>query len=228
VLLEQARKAHREGKLREAVALAQKAQELFPASAEIRETFRLYYGLDRKERDARINRAVARVVIDEALDQADVFLREGQHARARDLAMAVQRALDRFPELEARAIRQGTERIRSEAEAAAPAEASEPEIIAAPPRPVADGTRSPEPGVRNPAWTGMPPATGSLLRNPNSEFRLRNPNYRPAPATYPMRPLLARPRLPEPEPTPVPEYLQSGRSLLGYLEELLTEQLLPP
>lgn len=97
LLIQKAHTAHQAGRLQEASDLSQRAQQLFPESAEIKEAVRSFRVEQRGQREHADGVALARDRLDEALKHAGALFRDGRYSEARDLAEAVQEAVQRFP-----------------------------------------------------------------------------------------------------------------------------------
>ena len=96
-LLQQAHQARAEGRISDAVRLAERAQTLFPESAAVRQAIQELHGDQADSREQNISLSAARNRLEEAVDYAQQLLREKKVAQARELAEAVREAGGRFP-----------------------------------------------------------------------------------------------------------------------------------
>jgi tetratricopeptide (TPR) repeat protein len=97
-VLQQAQQARAEGRIADAVKLAERAQVLFPESAAVRQALQELRGDQADSRDQRVNLATAKNRLEEAVDYAQQLLRDRNVAQARELAEAVREAAARLPQ----------------------------------------------------------------------------------------------------------------------------------
>lgn len=91
-LLQQARQARTEGRLADAIKLAERAQVLFPESAAVRQALQELRGDQTESREQSVNVATAKNRLEEALEHAQQLVRERKFAEARGIAEAVREA----------------------------------------------------------------------------------------------------------------------------------------
>src|SRR5262245_24732510 len=84
-LLQQAHQARAEGRISDAVRLAERAQALFPESAAVRQALRELHGDQADSREQNVNLAAAKNRLEEAVEHAQELLRERKIAQAREL-----------------------------------------------------------------------------------------------------------------------------------------------
>jgi hypothetical protein len=94
---QQAETARREGRLKDALTLARRAERLFPGSPELRRLVRSLEAEEAASKQRERQLATARQRLDEALDAAEKLYRSGEAKLARELAEAVVTVAARFP-----------------------------------------------------------------------------------------------------------------------------------